>query len=268
MHNCNHSNSAPTQVLTSLPESQKGLGRHKCCTCAYEEGLNHSQNYPASSEVEECLHGNRAPTSMLRGLPENQGGPDRHKCCICAYAIASGNETDGTEVNTDVKTIPAAETNRLTKEEQPAPKVKNAGATKRKARVGKFEGSDSARNNKIGLIGEELVLEYLKTEMPQIDSVEHVSQTQGDGLGYDILAKYKDGNVALIEVKTTTSIAPRTQFFLSQNELEVCRANIDNYFIFRVYALDEKNNSGRFFVIPGPELEKNFQLTPTNYRVT
>lgn len=38
---CQHGNSAPTDILADLPESQAGPGlqRHKCCVCAYSQGL-------------------------------------------------------------------------------------------------------------------------------------------------------------------------------------------------------------------------------------
>ena len=37
---CNHGNSAPADVLANLPESQAGLGHHKCAICAYHEGFD------------------------------------------------------------------------------------------------------------------------------------------------------------------------------------------------------------------------------------
>lgn len=38
---CKHGNHAPTETLADVPSSQAGPGRerHKCCTCAYSEGV-------------------------------------------------------------------------------------------------------------------------------------------------------------------------------------------------------------------------------------
>ena len=54
--------------------------------------------------------------------------------------------------------------------------------------------------------------------------VEHVSQTKGDGLGYDVLSFDASAKERFIEVKTT-SFGKETPFFISRNEVEFSRAN-------------------------------------------
>ena len=39
METCSHGRIAPTQMLSNLPESQAGTGRHKCCVCAFAAGF-------------------------------------------------------------------------------------------------------------------------------------------------------------------------------------------------------------------------------------
>lgn len=57
-----------------LPDDQGGIGRHKCCGCAYERG------YQAGTRRDETLHIN------LDSLPESQAGNVRHKSPHAAYA--------------------------------------------------------------------------------------------------------------------------------------------------------------------------------------
>ncbi|RRK09168.1 DUF3578 domain-containing protein [Lactiplantibacillus garii] len=81
-----------------------------------------------------------------------------------------------------------------------APKVglpKNPGSVK----AGKMNYEDKERNNsKIGFLGEILVINFEKKRLEEANrcdlskKIEHVSRTQGDGLGYDIVS-YTDMGV-------------------------------------------------------------------------
>jgi hypothetical protein len=84
---CSHGRLAPREVLENLHDSQSKSGRHKCTTCAYQEGYQWGREHstlPGGNE--ECRETHRrAPQDVIEALPESQAGPGRHKCCVCAY---------------------------------------------------------------------------------------------------------------------------------------------------------------------------------------
>lgn len=102
-----------------------------------------------------------------------------------------------------------------------------------------------ANNRALGLAGELAVadLEYRrlvkagKTHLAR--KIDHVSQSRGDGDGYDILSFEENGKQRLIEVKTTRSRA-ETPFFVTPNELKVSQEYPDIYHLIRVH------NFGRY----------------------
>lgn len=59
----------------ALPEDQGGVGRHKCCGCAYEQG------YQAGLMRAENMQIN------LSSLPESQAGTVRHRSPHAAFAM-------------------------------------------------------------------------------------------------------------------------------------------------------------------------------------
>jgi uncharacterized protein DUF3883 len=96
------------------------------------------------------------------------------------------------------------------------------------------------RNQSLGLAGEELVLRFERERLRRAggatlaDRIEHVSQTQGDGVGYDIQSFELDGRNRLIEVKTTRFRA-LTPFFASRNEVEVSEERSDECHVYRLF---------------------------------
>lgn len=113
------------------------------------------------------------------------------------------------------------------------------------------------QNAIIGFLGEQIVLNTEKNRLkgyPGLaNKVEHVSQTRGDGLGYDILSFDTYGNPSYIEVKTTTQ-GKGTSFYISNNELKFASKHPDNYYI-------------EFFKLTGHEM-KNVELKPISYLAT
>ena len=97
-----------------------------------------------------------------------------------------------------------------------------------------------ARNRALGLAGELAVvdLEYRRLvkagKANLARRIQHVSQSRGDGEGYDILSFEESGKEKLIEVKTTRSRA-ETPFFVSANELKVSIEQADLYHLVRVF---------------------------------
>ena len=129
-----------------------------------------------------------------------------------------------------------------------------------------------ARNRKLGLAGEELVLDHGKNTLIEsgradlAELVQHTSKVEGDGAGYDIKSFTTTGELKYIEVKTTKA-GDGTAFYISQNELAFSRSQQDAYCLYRVYEYDEVSKSASFYVVRG-DLENTFELTPTAYRAT
>ena len=126
-----------------------------------------------------------------------------------------------------------------------------------------------AHNRSLGLAGEDFALRFERWRLAQIgagqlaDKVEQVSETRGDGLGYDILSFEPDGRERYIEVKTT-SFGQRTPFFVSANELRFARQNGPQ---FRLYRLFDFRASPRLFELDGA-IETNCTLDPSTFRAS
>ena len=95
----------------------------------------------------------------------------------------------------------------------------------------------------IGDKGEIFVLEYEKNKLIKLgrddlaNQVEHVSEIQGDGTGYDIRSFDEAGDEIYIEVKTTT--APRNKpFNISWVEIERSKIEANKYYLYRIYNFD------------------------------
>jgi hypothetical protein len=124
------------------------------------------------------------------------------------------------------------------------------------------------RNRELGLAGEEFALRFEKARLIAArqdrlaSKVEHVSQTRGDGLGFDILSFEPSGKERFVEVKTT-NFSKDTPFFASRNEVAFSEREANGYRLSRVFAF---RNGPRLFVVPGP-LTKSCRLEAETYRV-
>lgn len=124
-----------------------------------------------------------------------------------------------------------------------------------------------ARNRRLGTLGENLVLRRERLMLSAAgkeklaEKVRHVSEVDGDGLGYDILSYDPTGQIRLIEVKTTSGPAT-TDFFLTRLEREVSVERSDVWQLHRVH-LFYKNPS--IFVIK-PPLDQAVNLRPETWR--
>jgi len=129
--------------------------------------------------------------------------------------------------------------------------------------------AQEARNQSLGLAGERFVVAYEKWKLEQYglhslaNKVEHVSQTLGDGLGFDVRSFDLNGGDQLIEVKTT-SFAKETPFFLTHNELKVSQAEPQKYHLRRVYSF---RTQPRFFTLQG-DIGQHCCLDPVTYRAS
>lgn len=126
-----------------------------------------------------------------------------------------------------------------------------------------------AQNRSLGLAGEEFVVQFEHWRLVELgqhrlaDKVEHVSQSRGDGLGYDVLSFESDGKERLIEVKTTT-FGRDTPFFISRGELAVSQGARDQFHLYRLF---EFRKAPRLFDLPGA-LEQHCVLDPVTFRAS
>lgn len=123
-----------------------------------------------------------------------------------------------------------------------------------------------AQNGRLGAAGESFVLEFerarlVRMKRPDLASrIEHVSCTQGDGLGFDIASFEVDGREKFIEVKTS-KYGAHTPIFVSRREVEVSERIADAYAVYRVF---DFRRSPRFFQLRGP-IGANFALRPDTF---
>lgn len=116
------------------------------------------------------------------------------------------------------------------------------------------------RNRSLGKEGELWVRSY-EIERTKGKNVVHVSEEQGDGIGYDILS-YEDDGVTprYIEVKTTTGDID-TPFFFSDNELQFSEKNKKHYYLYRLYNYGKNT---KLVIIHGSLADVNGQ--PVSYK--
>lgn len=124
-----------------------------------------------------------------------------------------------------------------------------------------------ARNRELGRLGEEFVVGVERRRLVDAGrddlaaKVEWVSQTQGDGLGFDVVSfDEADDSERPIEVKTT-GLGAYFPFYVTRNEVEVSREQADRYHLYRVF---DFSRSPRVFKIKG-DLEKALRLEATQY---
>ena len=123
------------------------------------------------------------------------------------------------------------------------------------------------RNTALGRAGELAVVRFEHERLWKAgkrklaDKVEHVAQTKGDGLGFDVLSFELDGSERLVEVKTTV-MAQMSPFFVSRNEVEVSKYRSSQYHLYRLYRFVK---SPKLFILKG-SLTSTCQLDPMAYR--
>lgn len=126
-----------------------------------------------------------------------------------------------------------------------------------------------ARNQSLGLAGEEFVVQYERWRLIQrgharlADRIEHTSRIRGDGAGYDVLSFEENGRERFIEVKTT-AYAKETPFFISDGELSFANSH---ELEFRLYRVFEFRRAPRLFELRGRP-DNHCRLDPTTYRAS
>jgi hypothetical protein len=278
MENCQHGNFAPVETLSILPNSQAGIERHKCVVCAYQGGLRMGIQSTHLSDIPEfpikCKHGKTAPEYLLLGLPESQAGTGRHKCAICAF---HGGYKFGMELWKNDPAIekpsPSLATVSIVQVEMPVFGANPFLGNKKtfKARVKIDQEKIDAERKDLGLIGEQLVVEYEKKLLRRsrlndlASKIIHTSVIEGDGAGYDILSYTPSGEKKFIEVKTTTGLVG-APFYMSANEVKFSKQNSQNYYLYRVFELKQKERLGKFFLFQG-DVTEQFHFNPVVFQV-
>lgn len=133
--------------------------------------------------------------------------------------------------------------------------------------VGKFDPAErDARNRQLGKAGEKFVMTFERARLRRAgredlaSSVRWVSDSDGDGYGYDVRSYEADGQERLLEVKTTCG-HERTAFWLTKREVDVAAERSDKYRIRRVFHF---RNHAQMFEI-APPLDGALLMTPTTY---
>jgi hypothetical protein len=123
-----------------------------------------------------------------------------------------------------------------------------------------------ARNGALGLAGEQLVVRYEQERLSRAgqdglaSKIIHISATESDSRGFDVLSYETDGRERLIEVKTTR-FGALTPFFASRNEVEVSDTRNDEYQLYRVFKFSERP---RLFLLSG-SLKRTCQLDALSF---
>ena len=124
-----------------------------------------------------------------------------------------------------------------------------------------------AENRRLGKLGEEFVVALERRRLAEAGRddlagrVNWVSQTLGDGLGFDVSSfNEQDESEKMVEVKTTGQ-GKYSQFYVSSNEVRCSEACAGQYHLFRVF---DFARSPRVCVLSGA-LTQVCRLTPTQY---
>jgi Domain of unknown function (DUF3883) len=148
-------------------------------------------------------------------------------------------------------------------------RVREPGEARNSGRRGIFRDylEIESRNRSLGLAGEQFVAEFEARRLHAgghkdlANRIDHVSISQGDGLGFDVLSFEPDGRERFIEVKTTHfgALAP---FYVSPNELKFSQEKKDHYVLARVH---EFRSQPKIFELRGA-ISGNVILNPASYQ--
>jgi hypothetical protein len=127
-----------------------------------------------------------------------------------------------------------------------------------------------ASNRRLGRLGEEFAVELERRRLTGYGrddlakKVEWVSDTSGDGLGFDVLSFDEvDDSERLIEVKTT-KMGKYFPFFVTSNEVRCSEAMARQYHLYRLFRFSQRP---RLYVLHGA-LSDLCRLEPVSYRAT
>src|SRR5690606_3570545 len=123
------------------------------------------------------------------------------------------------------------------------------------------------QNQFVGKSGEEIALEFERWRLitagkeSLADKVEWVSQTQGDGLGFDIRSWSENGKDRFIEVKST-KLTKEAPIFFTNSEYTFARDHRDRFYLYRVFNLQK---DPKLFMVQGA-YDEFCRHTPIQYK--
>lgn len=123
-----------------------------------------------------------------------------------------------------------------------------------------------AKNRSLGTAGEQFIVHFEQARLIHegrddlASKIEHVSATQGDGAGFDVLSFDTTGRERFIEVKTT-AYGPLTPFFVTKNEVIVSHKANNGYYLYRTF---DFRRHPKLFKKQG-SLDRSFNLDPVQY---
>jgi len=124
-------------------------------------------------------------------------------------------------------------------------------------------------NRKLGRLGEDWVIGYEQHRLTEIgrpelfQRLEWISDTQGDGAGYDILSFESSALHRYIEVKATNG-GIASSFIVSHNELEFSAEAGGQFYLYRVFQL---SGEPKLFILRG-DLSNQLYLKPLDFRAS
>ncbi|EFB3735487.1 DUF3883 domain-containing protein, partial [Escherichia coli] len=213
----------------------------------HNQALRQLLNGRSKSSV-ELKHQNISAVLDALGLPYINGYKPRGNSqlllrkSVHAYVLEH-QQTVGALVDAleEVK-LPGDKTYRAALVEPPAREVlvrTPASLRQRLPRKFDYAARDEA-NRKLGRAGEQWVIGYEQQRLTELghpelfQRLDWVSDTQGDGAGFDILSFEEDAHERFIEVKTTNG-GVGSSFLVSHNELEFSKEAGDQFHLYRVF---------------------------------
>ena len=122
------------------------------------------------------------------------------------------------------------------------------------------------RIRRLGTAGEEFVFRLERHRLERdgrsdlAKKVEWVSESRGDGAGFDVLSFDKAGEERFVEVKTT-NFGWRYPFVISRNEVDFSDENERQFLLYRVFHF---SRNPRLYSLPG-SVRESCQLDPILY---
>lgn len=124
-------------------------------------------------------------------------------------------------------------------------------------------------NRRLGRAGEEWAVGFEQSRliaagMPQLfEKLEWVSETRGDGAGFDILSYDGPEQHRYIEVKTTNG-PHATPFIVSRNEVTFSQEAGDEFYLYRLFQF---RNAPALYMLRG-DIAHHVHLEPIDYRAS